>query len=86
MKILGIDLSKIDFSKKFAISIMIGYFVIILLSIFLITFCKTDLIGVIGVVTPIPLAVIGFFYKKAEKENVEVKLPYYLNQEKESEG
>lgn len=59
-----------EFSKKLAVGVMIVYAVLV----FLCLFCKykfdTSVEGLLGIVTPIPVTVVGFYYNKAKNENL----------------
>lgn len=65
---------KIEFSKKFAVGILVGYALLVFCMVGLLTFINIELgnnfIGILGFVTPLPLAVIGFYYQKAKTENI----------------
>lgn len=66
-------MKKIEFSKKFAVGIMITYGILVFLMVFLSAFLQCNLETILGIVTPIPIVVVGFYYNKAKSENL-VKL------------
>lgn len=59
-----------EFSKKLAIAVLCVYTILIFLCVFLITFKSASLEVLLGIVTPIPVSVVGFYYTKAKSENL----------------
>ena len=62
-----------EFSKKLSAWILIVYAVFVFTCLGCIVFKGSQVESILGIVTPIPFAVIGFYYSKAKGENL-VKL------------
>lgn len=61
---------KMTFSKKMAVIVMIVYAIFAFVVLYLNAFHGASLEGVLGIVTPIPISIIGFYYSKAKAENI----------------
>lgn len=61
---------KLEFSKKLAIGVMIIYAVFVFIGFYLKAYKDINVEGILGIVTPIPMMVVGFYYNKAKSENM----------------
>jgi O-antigen/teichoic acid export membrane protein len=79
-------MKKMEFSKKIAIWVLVGYAFFVCIIIALITFFGADLVGVLGIITPLPVAVISFYYNKSKGENLKKIEQSFVAQDVETEG